>query len=107
MQSQNGIILEVQKVIQKHTDNAVSKTVNMPNDYPIEKMSEVWLEYLPVLKGTTFFREQARGFVNKEGKIEEPPLKEISVDRAKELFNINSKREVRSLECPKGICDLK
>src|SRR5437899_1448720 len=27
--------MEIQKVIQKHVDNAVSKTINMPKDYPI------------------------------------------------------------------------
>ena len=44
--------MEVQKIVQKHVDNAVSKTVNMPEDYPIEEMSKLWLEYLPYLKGT-------------------------------------------------------
>src|ERR1019366_8044133 len=57
--------MEMQKIVQRHVDNAVSKTINIPNDYSIEDMSALWLEYLPFLKGTTFYREGTRGYVDK------------------------------------------
>lgn len=50
----------MQQVVQKHVDNAVSKTINIPNDYPIENLSDIWLSNLPTLKGTTFYRWGSR-----------------------------------------------
>lgn len=99
--------LEVQKIIQKHVDNAVSKTINIPEDYPLEEMEKAWLEYLPYLKGTTFYRENTRGYVNDKGEIELPPLTAIPLSEAKKRF-----RESHSIgtegvmECPSGVCSL-
>jgi hypothetical protein len=76
--------MEVQAIVQSHVDNAVSKTINMAFDYPVEDMSKMWLEYLPRLKGTTFYRENTRGFVNPDGSIAEPPLKAIDIQEAKQ-----------------------
>lgn len=100
--------MEVQSVVQKYVDNAVSKTINMPYDYPIEDMSKLWLEYLPELKGTTFYRENSRGFVNAEGTTEEPPLKAISIEEAKERFNeTHSINSEQVNDCISGVCELK
>ncbi len=99
--------MEVQKIVQKHIDNAVSKTINMPNDYPIEDMEKLWLEYLPYLKGTTFYREGSRGYVDENGIVHEPPLKAIPLEEAKNRF-----KEVHAVEvgetndCPSGICSI-
>lgn len=99
--------MEVQKIVQKWVDNAVSKTINMPKDYPIEEMSNLWLEYLPDLKGTTFYREGSRGFVNENGEIEEPPLKPISIDEAKKQYDNKKKQEVAIVDdCVSGICSI-
>jgi len=81
--------MEVQRIIQKHVDNAVSKTINIPEDYPIEEISKLWLEYLPNLKGTTFYRENTRGYVDDKGVLHEPPLKALSLDEAKAKFDAN------------------
>ena len=100
--------MEVQKIIQRWVDNAVSKTINMPNNYSIEDMAELWLEYLPYLKGTTFYREGTRGYETSDGKMGEPPLKPISIKEAKKRYN-----ELHSVgievvdDCPTGICELK
>lgn len=99
--------MEVQKIIQKWVDNAVSKTINMPNDYPMQDMSDLWLEYLPFLKGTTFYRDGTRGYEKADGTMEEPPLKPISIEEAKKRFNeiyITGSEKVE--ECPSGICSL-
>lgn len=99
--------LEVQKIVQKHVDNAVSKTINIPENYPMEDMEKLWLEYLPFLKGTTFYRENTRGYVREDGTIEEPPLKALSLKEAKERFSEVHKVESKSLtDCPGGICEL-
>jgi len=100
--------LEVQKVIQAHVDNAVSKTINMANDYPKEKMQEIWLEYLPYLKGTTFYREGTRGFVNEKGEIEAPPLTPISQEEAVRLF-AEMKDQIKDgelVDCASGGCEI-
>jgi ribonucleoside-diphosphate reductase alpha chain len=100
--------LEVQKIIQRHCDNAVSKTINLPHDYPIEDMEKLWLEYLPYLKGTTFYREKTRGYVDpKTGEVQEPPLTPIPLKEAKKLFK--EKHVVGSetvSDCPSGICTI-
>lgn len=97
--------MEVQAVIQKWVDNAVSKTINMPGDYPIEDMSALWLEYLPRLKGTTFYRESTRGYVDEKGFLHEPPLVALSLEegikRFKEIHVVDS---AEVMECPSGVC---
>lgn len=100
--------LEVQKIVQKHVDNAVSKTINLPNDYPIEDMEKLWLEYLPHLKGTTFYREGTRGFVNADGTMEAPPLTAIPLEEAKRRFQeVHAVDTEAAMECPSGICEIK
>ena len=98
--------LEVQSVIQRHVDSAVSKTINIPEDYPIEKMAEAWLEYLPYVKGTTFYRENTRGFINDKGELEEPPLTAISIDEAKKCFIDGTKEEIVVNDCATGVCSI-
>lgn len=98
--------LEVQKIIQKYVDNAVSKTINIPQDYPIEDMEALWLEYLPYLKGTTFYRENTRGYVKEDGTIEEPPLKALSLDEAKSKYSVEAQVGKDDDDCPGGMCEL-
>lgn len=99
--------LEVQKIIQKHVDNAVSKTINIPHDFSMEEMEKAWLEYLPYLKGTTFYRETTRGYVNKAGEVELPPLSAIPLKDAKKRFKETHKTGTEAvMECPTGVCQL-
>ncbi len=51
---------EVLEVVQRHVDNAVSKTINLPNDYPEHALGDIVREYLPTLKGATFYRNGSR-----------------------------------------------
>ena len=101
--------LEVQKIVQKHLDNACSKTVNLPHDYTVEELSKVWLEYLPFLKGTTFYREGSISFTDKDGNIIGAPLVPLSMEEAirlyKEQKTVVSKAEQVN-DCPKGVCEL-
>lgn len=98
--------MEVQRIIQKHVDNAVSKTINMPQDYPQDEMAELWLEYLPELKGTTFYRENTRGYVKEDGTVEPPPLTALSLEEAKKRYTENALRDTENQECVTGICEI-
>lgn len=99
--------MEVQKIVQHWTDNAVSKTINMPENYTTEDMSDIWLEYLPHLKGTTFYRENSRGFVDANGNVQEPPLKALSIEEGKSRFTANLKEEAaKVVDCATGVCEI-
>jgi ribonucleoside-diphosphate reductase alpha chain len=99
--------MEVQRIIQKYIDNAVSKTINMPFNYSKKDMSDLWLEYLTDLKGTTFYRENSRGYVNEKGEVEEPPLKAISLKDAIKKFDQKAKEEAAHVDdCASGVCDV-
>lgn len=92
---------EMQKVCQKHLDNACSKTINLPKDFPLGELSDIWLEYLPYMKGSTLYREGSR---------ENEPMEFIPMDEAQDIID-NWKGEIEyenaSLECPSGVCELK
>lgn len=101
--------LEVQKIIQRHMDNAVSKTINFPENFPIEEMSKLWLEYLPFVKGTTFYREGSRKFIMPDGTEAPPPLTAIPYEEALQLFKAEVERKAAIAEtndCPSGICSI-
>lgn len=98
--------MEVQATVQKWVDNAVSKTINMPNDYPVEDMEKLWLEFLPKLKGTTFYRENTRGYVKEDGTVEEPPLKALSLKEAKKQYKNDVKTGNDTNDCPSGVCSI-
>lgn len=99
--------MEVQKIVQKHVDNAVSKTINIAHDYPMEEVEKLWLEYLPHLKGTTFYRESTRGFVVADGSIQPPPLSAIPIEEAKLRFNEKHKTDSEFVDdCTSGSCTI-
>jgi len=97
----------VQKIVQHHVDNAVSKTINIAADLPVQDMSEAWLDYLPYLKGTTFYREKTRGYVDEQGVVQEPPLTAISLAEAKARFNeAHATATAPTTDCPSGVCGI-
>lgn len=98
--------MEVQKTVQKHIDNAVSKTINIPEKYPVEEVNKLWLKYLPHLKGTTFYRENTRGYVDSEGNVHEPPLVALSLEEAKKRYTKDAKTGKDDDDCSGGVCDV-
>ena len=90
--------LRMQNIVQKHIDNAVSKTINLPNDYPVEKYGQLLQKYGPKLKGTTVYRSGSRG---------NEPLVPLSVEEAKEhLEKTGIVIGVAQSDCPSGVCEI-
>lgn len=94
--------LEIQAICQRHLDNAASKTINLAENYPVDNMADTWLEYLPQVKGTTFYRAGSRG---------EEPLVAIPLAEARELVHKNtvhdsSITEQNSMDCVDGVCEV-
>ena len=95
---------EMQKTVQNHIDNAVSKTINLPKDYSLDNLSDIWLEYVGSCKGSTIYRQGSRG---------EEPLEHIPVKDAKKIIKEQGDSaeesnfaELNSLECVGGVCDI-
>jgi ribonucleoside-diphosphate reductase alpha chain len=90
--------LRMQNVVQKHIDNAVSKTINLPNDYPVEKYGNLLLKYGPKLKGTTVYRSGSRG---------NEPLVPLEIEEAiKYLKEQEIIIATAQSDCPSGICEI-
>lgn len=78
--------LEIQRICQEHIDQAISKTINIPAGYPKEELYDLFLDYLPYLKGLTVYVDGSRGAA---------PLKSLSIEEASKIIS-----------CPNGVCDL-
>jgi hypothetical protein len=90
--------LKIQQICQKHIDNAVSKTINLPNDYPVDEFADLLLKYAPNLKGTTVYRSGSRG---------NEPLTPLSVEGAIEhLGGDDFGVGTIDSDCPSGVCEI-
>lgn len=94
---------EMQKIVQQHIDNAVSKTINMPQDASKEEFAKLWLEYLPFVKGTTVYRYGSR-----DNEPINPVPREEWDDVVEHNFygNDMTVEEFLTLDCPGGICEV-
>ena len=95
------IHMRMQALVQRYIDNAVSKTINLPKDFPVSELAELWLKYLPFMKGSTFYRSGSR-FAE---PMEHVPAEELSTlildwDGPKEY------EDAQSMECIGGACDV-
>ena len=94
---------EMQKIVQKHIDNAVSKTINLPSDYPEEDLADLWLEYLPYMKGSTFYRWGSREYE----PISPVPREEWdSVLPSSNGHGELTEEEFLAIDCPDGVCEI-
>jgi len=69
--------LEIQSILQKFVDSSISKTINVPVDYPFDKFKNIYMQaYRKGLKGCTTFRPSkyiTGVLVKKEDEKKEKP----------------------------------
>ena len=96
---------KMQAVVQKHIDNAVSKTINLPNDYDPADLARIWLEYLPHMKGSTFYRWGSREFEPISPVPREEWEEVIASQNGNTVYDFDVD-EILALDCPGGVCEL-
>lgn len=90
--------LEMQVTWQNHIDNAVSKTINIPQSaYTEDRLDRLYRAYLPKLKGLTVYPEGSRP---------DAPLTRLSLDEAIKLVKTEESIEEISNDCRTGQCEL-
>jgi ribonucleoside-diphosphate reductase alpha chain len=88
---------EMQRVCQKHVDNAISKTINLRPGVSEEELSDLYMEYLPELKGVTVYPEGSR---------ENQPLTPLSLDEAMLHYGNSLVGSAGVDSCKSGVCDI-
>lgn len=88
--------LDTQIVVQKYVDGAVSKTINVPNNFKEEQLSGLLLESIDDLKGVTVYRDGSR-----KGQVIVP-----ITDYKTITDNITTEADIESVQCASGTCDL-
>jgi ribonucleoside-diphosphate reductase alpha chain len=97
--------MEMQKVVQKHIDNAVSKTINLPKEFPVGELADLWLEYLPYMKGSTFYREGSRETADSFEPMRHIPLADMQ--STVDSWTGELEYEIPdSMDCASGVCDI-
>lgn len=89
--------LEMQRICQRHVDNAVSKTINLTHGTSPEKLAELYMEYLPELKGVTVYPDGSR---------ENQPLTPLSLEEAIEMAETARAATTSADPCRSGVCDV-
>jgi len=88
---------EMQRICQKHVDAAVSKTLNIPLGTSAQELSDLYMEFLPELKGVTVYPEGSR---------ENQPITPLSIKEAIEHINSSGSGPSSLDSCKDGKCDL-
>jgi ribonucleoside-diphosphate reductase alpha chain len=89
--------LEMQRTCQLHVDNAVSKTINLPFGTSLEELSDLFMEFLPDLKGVTVYPDGSR---------ENQPLTPLPNEVAEQIaFDMTAEVDGND-NCRSGVCDV-
>jgi ribonucleoside-diphosphate reductase alpha chain len=90
--------LAMQHIWQQHIDNAISKTINLPQGkYTEDQLSDLYMKWLPDLKGLTIYPEGSRG---------EEPLKRLPIERVIAAIHADKVVTEISDDCPTGTCEI-
>ena len=89
--------LEMQRTVQRHVDNAVSKTINLPQGITEEELSELYMEYLPDLKGVTVYPDGSR---------ENQPLTPLDLASAIGAYKHGAYAGAAEAKCKSGVCEI-
>ena len=92
--------LEIQSVVQKYTDGAVSKTINMPKGTTSKELSKYTLEYVHDLKGVTVYVDGCR---------EKQILTHLTEEEARKYLktgDVDSIMDESSVACATGACEI-
>lgn len=88
--------LEVQSVINKYVDNAVSKTINLPKETTVKDLSKLLLEFAFDLKGVTIYRDGTRDY---------QPITPLSYDEIIKYIKEDTGSPIE-VDCRGGVCEL-
>ena len=89
---------EMQVAFQKHIDNSISKTINIKQDkYTPQQLSDLYMKYVPQLKGVTIYPEGSRDFT---------PLERLPNEVG--VAHVLTNQSVTGMEdnCASGVCGL-
>ncbi len=89
--------LEMQRVWQKHVDNAISKTISLPPGTTVDELSELLMEFVPELKGMTVYPVGSR---------ENQPLTPLSREQAEDAVFGSISQAAGNDACRSGACDV-
>jgi ribonucleoside-diphosphate reductase alpha chain len=92
--------IAVQATIQKYIDSAISKTTNLPYDFPVEDLSDVILEHAQYVKGFTIYRAGSKG---------NEPLEPIDISDKDKLMKAMQSAGVSTISietCRDGSCEI-
>jgi ribonucleoside-diphosphate reductase alpha chain len=88
---------EMQRVCQRHIDNAVSKTINLPKGVSEDELSDLYMEFFPDLKGVTIYPDGSR---------EDQPLTPMSLDDAIKHVKSAKVEATAKDSCKDGYCEI-
>lgn len=91
---------EIQSAVQKYTDGAVSKTINMPKNTTSKELSKFTLEYINDLKGVTVYVDGSREMQI----VTHLPKKEVK--KYLKTGDVSSIADELSIQCATGACEI-
>jgi ribonucleoside-diphosphate reductase alpha chain len=91
--------LAVQAAVQDSTDQAISKTINLPQDFEATELMDIILKFSERLKGMTVYRAGSR---------EDEPLKALSPTKknVEQYIHKDNNAGIINPECSTGSCEI-